>query len=115
MWLYTPPQAFGLSSYGSPTASPTAVGGRSPTMSPLQQNVDLGGNALREAANLCFGIASTIGATILLMRAGTFLCCFSYFVEIIRLYYHSKLSSYFLHYYHHSLQHRDQPSSYMQI
>ena len=71
MWLYTPPQAFGLSSYGSPTASPTVVGGRSPTMSPLQQNVDLGGNALRESANLCFGIASTIGAVILLMRAAS--------------------------------------------
>ena len=55
------------------------MGGRSPTMSPLQQNVDLGGNALREAANLCFGIASTIGATILLMRAGTFFVMFFLF------------------------------------
>ena len=70
-WLYTPPQAFGQSSYGSPTASPTVTGGRSPTMSPLQQNVDLGGNALREAANLCFGIASVIPSIILLMRAAS--------------------------------------------
>ena len=114
MWLYTPPQAFGLSSYGSPTASPTAVGGRSPTMSPLQQNVDLGGNALREAANLCFGIASTIGATILLMRAGTFFVMFFLFRgdhSFILIFF----PSYFPHYYHYSLQHRDQPSSYMQI
>ena len=72
VWLYTPPQAFGQTGYGSPSAAPTIINiAGQPTPSPtLHVNVDLGGNALREAANVSFGIASVIGAAILLMRAG---------------------------------------------
>ena len=63
VWLYTPAAAFG-GNYPTPAPSNWAPGTNSP-------NVDLGGNALRESANLCFGIASTIGAVILLMRAAS--------------------------------------------
>ena len=63
MWLYTPAAAFG-GNYPTPAPSNWAPGTNA-------ANVDLGGNALRESANLCFGIASTIGATILLMRAAS--------------------------------------------
>ena len=74
IWLFTPPAAFGQSSYGSPSASPSfppVLTANTPTAAPtLHVNVDLGGNALREAANVSFGIASVIGAAILLMRAG---------------------------------------------
>ena len=63
IWLYTPPAAFG-GTYPTPAPSNWAPGTNA-------ANVDLGGNALRESANLCFGIASVIGATILLMRAAS--------------------------------------------
>ena len=67
VWLYTPAAAFG-GNYPTPAPSNWAPGTNA-------ANVDLGGNALRESANLCFGIASVIGATILLMRAGNVLEC----------------------------------------
>ena len=73
-----PPQAFPGASYPNPTMNPTfaPIAGQqanlSPTWAPtVARNVDLGGNALRETANVSFGIASVIGAAILLMRAIT--------------------------------------------
>lgn len=65
-WLYTPSNA-----YISPSVAPTSSG-TIPTSSPTNSvNIDLGANALREAANIGYGIACVIGATILLMRAAT--------------------------------------------
>jgi hypothetical protein len=48
IWLYTPPQTYGLSSFTS-APSPAAPAAGTPTSAPtLGRNVDLGGNALHE-------------------------------------------------------------------
>ena len=60
IWLYTPPQSVGRLSnteYNSTNA--------------VRPNVDLGTSALRETCNIAYGIATTVGATILVCRAAS--------------------------------------------
>jgi len=73
IWLYTPPSFFGLNEYTkNPTPAPVTTVAGVPTPAPsVARNIDLGGNALHETANIAFGIASTVGAVILVCRAAT--------------------------------------------
>ena len=61
VWLYTPPEAR--------VQSPSWASNATLAVSPV--NFDLGANALRETCNLAYGIATTVGATILVCRAAS--------------------------------------------